>query len=120
MCATYAPRDPVGEFWRGEISLRTLRVMVEGLPPDSAMYRADPNSRGWTVGDHLAADLWDALNALVMLTSAQFEHVPELPERRSRPGDELRTAQRARDEAKTARGQASWLRGIEEATGTGR
>ncbi|MEW1568322.1 hypothetical protein AB0454_35760 [Streptomyces sp. NPDC093509] len=36
----YPGRDPIAEFWRGEITLRKLRVMVEGLPPDGATARA--------------------------------------------------------------------------------
>ncbi|MFF0139331.1 hypothetical protein ACFYRN_23155 [Streptomyces sp. NPDC005227] len=36
----YQGRDPIREFWRGEITLRKLRVMVEGLPPDGATARA--------------------------------------------------------------------------------
>lgn len=36
----YPGRDQIAEFWRGEITLRKLRVMVEGLPADGATARA--------------------------------------------------------------------------------
>lgn len=38
----YAPRDPLAEYLRGEISLRKLRVMVEGIPltPETPVGRA--------------------------------------------------------------------------------
>lgn len=32
---TYAPRDPLAEFLRGDITLRKLRIMVEGIPTDT-------------------------------------------------------------------------------------
>lgn len=37
--ATYKG-DPIARFLRGKISARQLRVLVEGLPPDSAFHRA--------------------------------------------------------------------------------
>jgi len=40
LCATYSPRNPIQEYWRGEISLRHLRVLIEGLPPDSYLSRS--------------------------------------------------------------------------------
>jgi hypothetical protein len=48
LCATYSPRNPIQEFWRGEISLRHLRVLIEGLPPDSYLSRV---ARGSQWGD---------------------------------------------------------------------
>lgn len=37
----YAPRDPLSEYLRGEITLRKLRVMVNGIPatPDTPLGR---------------------------------------------------------------------------------
>ena len=36
----YAPRDPLAEYLDGRITLRKLRVMIEHLPPGSALHRA--------------------------------------------------------------------------------
>ena len=33
MCEQYSPRDPIAEYWRGEITLRALAVLVRGLKP---------------------------------------------------------------------------------------
>lgn len=30
----------MAEYWRGEITLRQVRVLLTGLPPDSAFFRA--------------------------------------------------------------------------------
>lgn len=40
LCATYSPRNPIQEYWRGDITLRHLRVLIEGLPPDSYISRS--------------------------------------------------------------------------------
>lgn len=45
--ATYPPRDPIAEFMRGEISLRQLRVLGQGLPETSALIRAQ-RGHTWT------------------------------------------------------------------------
>jgi hypothetical protein len=49
----YAPRDPIAEFLTGRISGRQLRVLVEGLPPTSALHRA-LNGHHWTDSDFIA------------------------------------------------------------------
>lgn len=101
MCATYAPRDPVGEYWRGEITLRELRVLVEGLPPDSAAHRRVPSLGGWTHQDHLVATTVDLLNRLFHLTYAvnskdgRYDEPDPLP----RPGDAEREVLAARAKA---------------------
>lgn len=47
----YAPRDPLAEAIRGEISVRQLRLMVQHLPAGSAYERA---TRGpWTDSERL-------------------------------------------------------------------
>lgn len=50
-------RDAIAEYWRGEITLRQLRVMVQNLPEDSALNRA---RNGWTTDQYLLADLVDS------------------------------------------------------------
>jgi hypothetical protein len=39
LCATYG-RDPLAEFYRGDITARALRVLIDGLPPTSAYANA--------------------------------------------------------------------------------
>lgn len=51
-------RDLIGEFWRGEVSLRQLRVLVQQLPPGGALYRA-VNGHGWLDAEYLLAQLLD-------------------------------------------------------------
>lgn len=104
LCATYAPRDPIGEFWRGDLSLRGLRVLIDGLPPDSAMHRRHPSLAGWDIADHLLADQVDGLSALFnLLLAANTEGGKyEPPSPRARPGDAERAAERARLREKQA------------------
>lgn len=54
--AEYSPRDPLREFLLGEITLRQLRVLAQGLPETSALVRA---SRGhsWTDRDYILMGL---------------------------------------------------------------
>lgn len=69
--ATYAPRDPVGEFLTGRITVRQLRVLLEGLPPDSAFHRSYRDN-DWQDSDWIARDtnsnirllLWTVQSAL--------------------------------------------------------
>ncbi|WP_019204585.1 hypothetical protein [Tsukamurella sp. 1534] len=52
------------DFYRGTLSARRLGVLVNDLRkrPDSSFVRAINNGKpGWTVGDHLIADLWQLL-----------------------------------------------------------
>jgi len=53
LCATYSPRDPLGEYLGGTLSLRALRVLVEGLPPDSAYHRAR-RGHDWSESEYLS------------------------------------------------------------------
>ncbi|ESU46500.1 hypothetical protein K7395_24700 [Streptomyces filamentosus] len=86
----YGAGGPVAAYWRGEITLRWLRVMVEGLPPDGAVARA---ARGhhWTQADYHRADDVDLLGRLVtaFLNVNRAENSPEMPypEPVWRPGD---------------------------------
>lgn len=64
MQATYSPRDPIAEFLRGEISARQLRVLAEGLPPDSAFHRAH-RENDWSDADWIARDTNSVLRALL-------------------------------------------------------
>jgi len=81
-------RDYIAEFWRGEISLRQLRVAIEGLPPGSAMHRA----AGYTWGEieHLIAGLVDVNNATFELLRAansdENNNTYRPPELLPRPG----------------------------------
>lgn len=52
----YPGRDPIAEYWRGEITLRKLRVMVRYMPPENAV-QAQRNDGVW----------WSDLHALVNL-----------------------------------------------------
>ena len=36
LCAVYAPRDPIQEFWQRKISLRALHALIIHMPPDIA------------------------------------------------------------------------------------
>lgn len=57
----------MGEYWRREITLRQLRVLVEHLPPDSALHRA-ARGHAWTDETYLlalVADLLQISNAQV-------------------------------------------------------
>lgn len=63
-------------------------MLVEGLPPDSARHRRDPDSQGWKPSDHIAALSLDALQALFQLTKAANTEGGEYqpPQPISRPG----------------------------------
>lgn len=55
----------VAEFWRGEVTLRQLRVLVEHLPEDSATVRA-VRGDGWTATDHLLRIVANKVDALLV------------------------------------------------------
>lgn len=48
----------MGAYWRGEITSRQLRVLVEHLPPDSALHRAHNDGHRWT---NLEALVWQLI-----------------------------------------------------------
>lgn len=100
-------RDMVGEFWRGEISLRMLRVAVEGLPPGSAMHRKYRRYE-WTQADELRAATVDQLLILrwmfASVNRAKDAPAPEFPEMVTRPWEvEERERKRAEEAAATAK-----------------
>lgn len=47
------------DLYRGRLTWRRLRVLVAGLPSESATGRAMPEVRGWGVTDYLLAHLVD-------------------------------------------------------------
>ena len=40
LCAVYAPRDPIKEFWQKRLSLRALHALIIHMPPDNVFFRA--------------------------------------------------------------------------------
>jgi hypothetical protein len=81
----------IASFWRGEISVRKLRALVEHLPPGGAFYRAT-QGHGWTEVEALLADLFDAVNgvAAAVYRSApgrKRKHIAN-PKPHPRPGRE--------------------------------
>ena len=60
MCAVYAPRDPIKEFWQKRLSLRALHALIVHMPPDNAFYRALAGD-GWSESEWLLHDLGDML-----------------------------------------------------------
>lgn len=80
MQATYAPRDPIAQYLRGRISTRQLRVLVEGLPPDSAFHRA-VRENDWNDNEWIARDTNSVLRVLLYtVESALSEKRPPKPE----------------------------------------
>lgn len=109
----YGPGGPLAAYWRGEISLRLLRVMVEGLPPDSATGRAG-KGRGWDHGDYAAADTVDLLSLLLtaFLNVNRDPKKPALPwpEPGWRPGDPDPGEVAADQAGKRARAREEYVR----------
>lgn len=66
----YAPRDPIAEAIRGEISLRQLRLMIEYLPPDSMYHHVTQSP--WRDHELLLLDIDSRLRDLVTLQSATY------------------------------------------------
>lgn len=99
---TYSPRDPLGEYFQGEITLRQLRVMIEHLPPDSALHRA-ARGHDWLEGEYLLAETADAVRTLAAITVAVNSKRPKsvkMPDPLPRPTDEAEEARkREREEA---------------------
>lgn len=115
----YAPRDPVAEFWRGEISLRKLRVMVEGLPPDGATARA-ASGHHWRHLEFMVAHLLDETARLrVDFGNANREEkapAREYPEPVWRPGQPSEKKQAAKKRKEQAAARAGYLRIVAIAT----
>src|SRR5690606_5722819 len=89
------PIYPLGAFFRGEITLRQLRVLVENLPPDCASATRE-RGHDWTRRDYLAAEIADATRFLYALTASAYGANVPAPEPIERPGDrERRDAEEA-------------------------
>ncbi|MEU9199021.1 hypothetical protein [Streptomyces sp. NPDC048332] len=115
----YAPRDPVAEFWQGRITLRKLRVMVEGLPPGGALARAITDSP-WGTAEYQLADLLDGIARMETdfrnANRGEKSQAEPYPDRTWRPGDPS-PKQKAKAEAKAARkGRQGYQRIVAMAT----
>lgn len=101
----YAPRDPIREYWQGRITLRKLRVMVEGLPPDGALARAASGSP-WGATQYQLAEIADRLGRMEtdFRNANRAEGKPQLdyPDPVWRPGDPS-PKQKRKAERKAAR-----------------
>ncbi|MEV8124114.1 hypothetical protein AB0P07_08365 [Streptomyces sp. NPDC085944] len=88
----YGPGGPVAAYWRGEITLRWLRVMVEGLPPGGATARA-ANGHAWQHIDYAVTDTRDLVDLLLtaFLNANRKPESPAMPWPTPswRPGDPL-------------------------------
>lgn len=62
-------RDAIAEWWRGEITLRQLKVMVEHLPDGSAAVVA-VRGHGWGAAEFALANLNDVAAQLLEVTRA--------------------------------------------------
>jgi hypothetical protein len=107
----YGPGGPLAAYWRGEITLRWLRVMVEHLPPDGATARAR-NGHAWQVGDYAAADSRDLLallfTAFVNANRKEGTSAMPWPEPGWRPGDPTPEESAAKAEQNRAQARAAY------------
>lgn len=95
--------DYIAAYWRGEISLRQLRVLVEHLPPGSAAHRAAGYT--WAELEYLVAELLDVNNSTwELLRAANSEDTTyKPPDRIPRPGAGTGEEQSAREKARERR-----------------
>lgn len=109
----YGPGGPVAAYWRGEITLRWLRVMVEGLPPAGAVGRA-VNGHAWQPETYAAADSRDLLELLLtaFMNANRDPKKPAMPwpEPGWRPGDPLPEDTAAQTEQDRAQAKAAYER----------
>ncbi|EPH40847.1 hypothetical protein ABT390_36550 [Streptomyces aurantiacus] len=116
----YFGGDPLAAYWRGEITLRKLRVLVEALPPDSATARAEAGHH-WTHLDYAAADTRDLVELLLtaFINANRDPKAAALrwPEPSWRPGDALPEDTSADEEAKRAKARAAYEHIVARATG---
>lgn len=100
MIARYG-RDYIADYWRGDVTLRQLRVLVQHLPPDSAAGRAE-RGHSWTDVNYQLADVFDRVGWLISVTVAAADSKgkskPKPPEPFPRP-DELIKKQRRREKS---------------------
>ncbi|GAA2971333.1 hypothetical protein [Streptomyces enissocaesilis] len=108
----YSPRDPLAEYFRGEITLRKLRVMVEGLGPNGALARA-ATGHTWTQETYALVDMRDLLadHFVAFLNAHRPEERSPLPypERSWRPGDPSPEQKAKRDAKKAAAAREGYL-----------
>ncbi|MEV7959299.1 hypothetical protein ACIOHC_41300 [Streptomyces sp. NPDC088252] len=92
-------------FFQGRITLRHLRVLVEGLPPGGALGRAASRSP-WGTTEYLLAELIDRIGRLETdfrnANRSEKTAAQPYPDPVWRPGDPT-PAQKAKAEAKAAR-----------------
>ncbi|WP_086746192.1 hypothetical protein [Streptomyces scabiei] len=110
----------MAEYWRGEITLRKLRVLVEGLPPDGAVARAAAG-HALSYGDFRMADVVDLMGQLVTdfrnANRAEKSPLQQYPEAVWRPEPKAAQKKRknkARKEATEAR--SGYLRIVAQVT----
>lgn len=85
LCAQYPGRDPIAEFWRGQISPRQLRVLAEGLGPGSPLARAR-NGHSWTEHEWIAHDTnWQLRQLLALTYNVNAEKGKSAPEPKPLP-----------------------------------
>ncbi|AZM53339.1 hypothetical protein DMA15_12710 [Streptomyces sp. WAC 01529] len=111
----YGRGGPLAAFWKGEITLRLLRVMVEQLPPNSATARAE-NGHDWQHADYATQDTVDLL-ALLVTQFANAHRDPKkypnpmpLPEPGWRPGDPPPEDTAAAEEERRAKARDAYER----------
>lgn len=119
LCAAYAPRNPLAEFWRGEITLRHLRVLIEGLPTDSALARAVRGpwaDREWILW-HVESRLRESLSVLAAIASTIQTGRPVQPDYLATPdatpGQLAAQEQKAAQERSAAHEQRAAARQLE-------
>ncbi|MEU3289892.1 hypothetical protein [Streptomyces longwoodensis] len=107
----YGPGGPLAAYWRGELTLRQLRVMVEGLPPNGAVARA-VNGHAWQTLDYAAADTRDlaALQLTAFVNANRDPKKPPMPWPKPgwRPGDPTPETSEAEADERRARARAAY------------
>ena len=91
----------MGAFWRGECSLRFLRVLVEHLPAGSAAVRA-ARGHDWQTADYLLAESVDTLRvqlaAFLRVNGAKVATPKPIP----RPGEQAALEERRAETSSAA------------------
>lgn len=97
MIATYGG-DPIAEYWRGQRSLRQLRVLIQHLPPDGALARSR-RGHAWSDTHYLLANVVDAVQFGTYALAGVQGAKPKKPRPQLRPDDQQRHRQRTGDRA---------------------
>ena len=87
------------DVYRGSLSPRKLLVLIEHLPPGSALWNETGGDSAWTVQEHLIANMLDAINLNNWLTAGDSK--AKQPKPVPRPSDLLK--KRQQNEALEAR-----------------